>query len=97
MIERTGTQGANLDLEQLERGLAAHRHEISNWLRNVPHMEFIEIDYPTLVRDTGATVARITEFLGEERLPSREKMGLVVDPSLYRKKSLQEGQGDRQQ
>src|SRR5262249_12416728 len=31
MIERMGTEGANLDLEQLERGLVAHRHEISNW------------------------------------------------------------------
>jgi predicted AlkP superfamily phosphohydrolase/phosphomutase/tetratricopeptide (TPR) repeat protein len=87
MIERMGTQGANLDLEQLERGLVAHRQEISSWLRNVPHMEFIEIDYPTLIRDPDAIVTRITEFLGQERLPSHEKMKSVVDPSLYRKKS----------
>lgn len=87
MTDRLGTKGADLDTEQLERGLTAHRHEIVRWLQNVPHMKFIEIDYPTLIREPDATIAPIVEFLGEERLPSREKMKSVVDPSLYRKKS----------
>lgn len=87
MTERLGAKGADLDTEQLQRGLAAHRHEIVRWLQNVPHMDFIEVDYPTLIRQPGATIAPIVEFLGQERLPSHEKMKLVVDPSLYRKKA----------
>ena len=87
MTERLGAKGADLDTEQLQRGLAAHRHEIVRWLQNVPHMDFIEVDYPTLIRQPGATIAPIVEFLGQERLPSHQKMKLVVDPSLYRKKA----------
>lgn len=87
MTDRLGTKGADLDPEQLQRGLTAHRSEIIHWLQNVPHMEFIEVDYPTLIRDPGTTIARLVEFLGQERLPSHEKMKAVVDPSLYRRKS----------
>jgi LPS sulfotransferase NodH len=87
MTDRLGTKGADLDPEQLQRGLTAHRNEIIRWLQNVPHMEFIEVDYPALIRDPGATIARMVNFLGEERLPSHEKMKAVVDPSLYRRKS----------
>ena len=87
MTDRLGTKGADLDTEQLERGLTAHRHEIVRWLQNVPHMKFIELDYPTLIREPEATIAAIVEFLGEERLPSHEKMKSVIDPSLYRRKS----------
>ena len=87
MTDRLGTKGADLDAEQLQRGLAAHRDEIIRWLQTVPHIGFIEVDYPALIRDPGTTIARMVEFLGEERLPSAEKMKAVVDPSLYRRKS----------
>jgi LPS sulfotransferase NodH len=87
MIERLGSKGAALDLEELKRGLTAHRDEMRHWLRNVPHMEFVEVDYPALVRQPDATIARIVEFLGEDHLPAREKMKSAIDPSLHRKKS----------
>ena len=51
MIARSGTKGAELGHEQLTRGLRAHRNETRNWLKFAAHMEWIEIDYPALVRD----------------------------------------------
>jgi len=50
MVKRLETKAAELDSTQLKRGLRGHRDEILSWLKSTPHMEFIEIDYPTLVR-----------------------------------------------
>ncbi len=86
MVDRLATKGAELDTEQLQRGLTAHRHEMRSWLRSAPHMEWIEIDYPTLVKDPQSVVGRIVEFLGPDRLTTPEKMTSVVDASLYRRK-----------
>lgn len=87
MINRLATKGAELEVEQLQRGLAAHRNEIRQWVKNVPHMEFIEIDYPALVQDPLPQISRIIEFLGAVRLPKSAEMARVVDPSLHRKKT----------
>jgi hypothetical protein len=86
MISRLATKGAELDNEQLQRGLTMHRNEIRHWLKSVPHMEFIEIDYPTLIQNPGPEVSRLVEFLGADRLPNSAKMAKVIDPSLHRKK-----------
>jgi len=87
MVNRLATKSAELDAEQLERGLRGHRNETLNRLKSTPHMELIEVDYPALVRDPHSVVPRITEFLGKERIPHPEKMAAVIDASLYRQKS----------
>jgi tetratricopeptide (TPR) repeat protein len=87
MIDRLATKGAELEVEQLTRGLTAHRNETRNWLKSAPHLEFIEIDYPTLVRDPAPQIARIVEFLGIDRLPNVAGMSRVVDPALHRKRT----------
>ena len=87
MVNRLATKGAELDAEQLERGLRGHRNETLNRLKSTPYMELIEVDYPALVRDPHSVVPRITEFLGKERTPDPEKMAAVIDASLYRQKS----------
>ena len=86
MISRLATKGAELDNEQLQRGLKMHRNETLHWLKSVPHMEFIEIDYPTLIQNPGPEIARLVEFLGADRLPNSAEMAKVIDPSLHRKK-----------
>ena len=86
MVNRLATKGAELDDEQLQRGLTAHRNEICNWIKRVPHMDFVEVDYPTLVRDPQTVIASVVEFLGSDRLPNAEKMATVIDASLYRRK-----------
>jgi LPS sulfotransferase NodH len=88
MISRLATKGAELDNEQLQRGLKMHRNETLHWLKSVPHMEFIEIDYPALVRDPLPQISRVVEFLGNDRLPNSAEMAKVIDPSLHRKKNV---------
>ena len=86
MVNRLGKKAAELDTEQLQRGLTAHREETLRWLATAPHMKFIEIDYPALVRDPQSIVSRLVQFLGAEQLPNETVMAAVVDPSLYRRK-----------
>ena len=86
MTERLGTKGAELDPEQLARGLRAHRDETIQWFAQALHMEHIEVSYPALVRDPAPVIARLTEFLGADRLPRADQMMAAVDPSLHRQK-----------
>ena len=86
MIDRRAAKTADLESAQLKRGLRVHRDEILSWLKSTPHTEFIEIDYPTLVREPLPQISRLIDFLGTERLANSEQMATVVDPSLYRKR-----------
>ena len=87
MIGRLGSKGAELDPEQLQRGLVSHRNEILSWMKRAPHIQFVEVDYPALVENPSAVIAQLAEFLGPERLPTPEKMAAAVDASLYRRKA----------
>ncbi len=86
MLDRLATKGAELDVEQLQRGLTAHRNEIQAWMKRAPHIKFIEIEFPSLINDPSTALPRIAKFLGADRLPTPEKMTKVVDSSLYRRK-----------
>ena len=86
MTGNLGTRGAELDPEQLSRGLESHRNETRQWLKSAPNMEFIEVDYNALVSDPQPEITRLIEFLGTERLPTAARMADVIKPELYRKK-----------
>jgi predicted AlkP superfamily phosphohydrolase/phosphomutase/tetratricopeptide (TPR) repeat protein len=86
MMRRLGTKGANLEPDQLKRGLRAHTDEAGAWLRSAPHVKVLEVDYPTLVRDPAPQISRIVEFLGPDQLPRSSEMTAAIDPSLHRKK-----------
>ena len=86
MVNRLQTRGAELDEEQLQRGLAAHRDEIRRWMKAAPHIECIEIDYPSLTVEPQSAVLRIVELLGPDRLPTANSMTAAIDVSLYRRK-----------
>ena len=87
MTTRLGTKSADLDSEQLARGLRAHREDIRRWATTVPHITLLEIDYPKLVREPLPQISRLIDFLGKDRLPNSQQMATVVDHSLYRKRS----------
>jgi predicted AlkP superfamily phosphohydrolase/phosphomutase/tetratricopeptide (TPR) repeat protein len=86
MTKRLGSKGAELDRAQLERGLRAHRENMRKWADVTPNVEWLEIDYPSLVRDPRPAVTRVIEFLGPERLPDEKRMAAVIDPALHRRK-----------
>ncbi len=87
MTSRLGTKGAELDADQLARGLRAHRDEIRRWAMTTPHIQLLEVNYPSLVRDPGPVIAELVKFLGAERLPNQSAMSAAIDPSLHRQKS----------
>ena len=87
MTTRLGTKNANLDSAQLERGLRAHREEVRKWAAAVPHIEVLEIDYPSLVRDPAPVISKLVVFLGRERLPNEVAMATVIDPALHRRRA----------
>jgi tetratricopeptide (TPR) repeat protein len=95
MTSRLGTRGANLDTEQLERGLRTHREEVRRWGANTPEIEWLEISYPELVRNPRPAITKLAEFVGRERLPNVEAMAAVVDPSLHRRKNVSAPGKDR--
>jgi hypothetical protein len=86
MTTRLGSKGANLETAQLERGLRAHREEIRKWGKGAQHIEWIEIDYPELVRNPVPIIEKLVEFLGTDRLPKADAMVSVIDPVLHRRK-----------
>jgi hypothetical protein len=71
----------------MTRPIEGHRNETLHWLKSVPHMEFIEIDYPTLIRNPEPEISHLVEFLGADRLPNSAEMARVIDPALHRKKA----------
>jgi tetratricopeptide (TPR) repeat protein len=86
MTSRLGTRGASLDHDQLERGLRAHREQVRLWGKTTAGVEWLEVDYPALVRDPVLTICKLVEFLGRERLPNDQRMSAVIDASLHRRK-----------
>ncbi len=86
MIHHRETTGASLGPAELQDELAQHRQSILRWLDNHPRMEFLEIDYPTLIQDPAPQIKGLAEFLGD-RLTTPEKMSAVIDQQLYRQRS----------
>ena len=86
MIHRLGSKGAEFDSEQLARGLRAHREEIRQWASTAPHIDLLEVDYPSLVKEAAPVIAELVTFIGRERLPNDSAMATVIDPALYRHK-----------
>jgi tetratricopeptide (TPR) repeat protein len=87
MIQHRDTEGAGLDQHDLMRGLTSHRDDTLRWLTQVPHMDVLEVDYPTLINAPGEVLPRIAAFLGTQLLPVPEKMRSVIDPHLYRQQT----------
>jgi hypothetical protein len=86
MTNRLGTKGAELEPQQLERGLRAHREEVRRLAKTIPEIGWLEIDYPALVSEPEPEIAKLIQFLGRERLPNERAMAAVIDPVLYRRK-----------
>ncbi len=87
MTTRLGTKGADLDREQLEHGLRAHRAEVRKWAAAAPNIAWLEIDYPSLVQDPAPALAKLREFLGATVLPNESAMAAAIDPTLHRRKA----------
>jgi len=87
MIKNRKTEGANLMPDELKAQMAGHRDEVLAWLSKHPRATYIEIDYPSLVKNPEPHIQKIAEFLGPDLLPHPQRMRSVIDGGLYRKRS----------
>ena len=86
MIERLGTDGASLGVEQLQAQLTRHRDQTVRWLRSAKNVQTLPLDYTELVKDPRTMSDRVVQFLGEDLLPDCELMTRAVRPELYRQR-----------
>jgi len=86
MLEHKGTN-PKTEREYLEAAQQKHALEMLEALRKHSRVSLLEVDYPALVRDPQAGASRLTEFLGEERVPKSSAMAGVVKPQLHRHRS----------
>jgi predicted AlkP superfamily phosphohydrolase/phosphomutase/tetratricopeptide (TPR) repeat protein len=89
MLHRLGKTGTALDETRLINELARHRSTTLDFLKSAKHMEFIQVDYPSLIDTPEEIISSISSFLGSDTLASPEKMRTAINASLYRNKSRQ--------
>jgi tetratricopeptide (TPR) repeat protein len=83
MLDRKGDQ-PRTEREHLQHSQSNHVEQLLQSLRHSERIELIEIDYPSLVAEPTATIARVVEFLGQQRLAQWQNMAACIKPTLYR-------------
>jgi predicted AlkP superfamily phosphohydrolase/phosphomutase/tetratricopeptide (TPR) repeat protein len=83
MIRRLGTDGGDLNEAEMTRGLRSHLNDTVRWMKAAPNVEFIAVQYPSLVANPESVVPALCEFLGDT-IRSPAAMSKVVDQDLYR-------------
>ena len=78
-------------MEELERGLAAHREATLEMLDRSQNVEVLPIDYLGLLDDPSVAVEQLCSFLGADRLPAASQMAVAVKPNLYRERNESNG------
>ncbi len=64
----------------------SHSRHIREVLKKSDRVEMLEIDYPELVADPQATLARVADFLGEAFTPG-PKVEACIKPALHRQRT----------
>ncbi len=61
-----------------------HLERLSDWLPRQKHLEFLEIDYRSVIDDSHAVAVSVASFVEQDL--EIDAMASVVDPSLYRQR-----------
>ena len=89
MLERRGTEGADLSADQLIKAFEGQLDKVQKWLGERPNFEVLYVNYNELVADPGPAAAAINGFLGGGL--DESAMLAAVDPSLYRQRHSAQG------
>ena len=84
MLQRRGTEGADLSDDQLLKAFEGQLERLEAWLARQPNFEVHYVDYSRLVADPAPAAEAVNRFLGGEL-----DIGCMlqnVDPSLYRQR-----------
>jgi tetratricopeptide (TPR) repeat protein len=88
MLERQDREGARLDEDALKRAFSKQLTRVRAYMSRRPCFDVIEMDYNALVSDPEPHVRRLVEFLD---LPGDVgDMLAVIDPSLYRNRTVKQ-------
>ncbi len=85
MIDRLGTDGSEIEPDKIAARLERHRSQILQLLENQENFELIDVDYETLLKDTENQIARIIEFIDDQRLDA-DQMPNAIEHHLHREK-----------
>jgi len=84
MLERQG-QAPKREAAHLAKLQEEHSAKIREVLKKGEQVEMLEVNYPDLVADPAATIAKVADFLGE-RFHNRPAVAAVVKPKLHRQR-----------
>jgi len=88
MLERQHREGSRLQDEQLLAAFRGEIMQIETWIREQPSIEVHYLDYNATLAEPQDCFEEIASFLG--RRLDVAAMARVVDPSLYRNRSVAE-------
>ena len=87
MIERLGTQGSSNDIQQIADHLASHRKQVLAWLESRKFLDLLIVEYPNLLANPAAEIARVIDFVGDDILVDSQAMQNSIRPELYRQRA----------
>ncbi len=88
MLIRRGEDPDKMDDAQMAALFTKHVAQVEQWLQAQPNITVLYVHYSEILADPEVQVTRINEFLGGHL--DTMKMGLVVDPNLYRNRQEQQ-------
>ena len=81
MLADTAPQQVGADIR---RHFERHLQDLANWLPQQNHIQWLELEYRSVIDAPLAAADRVADFLEHDL--DREAMATVVDPSLYRQR-----------
>ena len=83
MLENRGEE-SNIDDATMAALFNKHVKQVEDWMKNQPHLQYIDVDYNAMLADPEFHVKKINQFLGGGL--DEAAMIAVVDPKLYRQR-----------
>ena len=84
---RLGTQGSSNEIQQIADHLASHRKQVLAWLESRKFLDLLIVEYPNLLANPAAEIARVIDFVGDDILVDSQAMQNSIRPELYRQRA----------
>jgi LPS sulfotransferase NodH len=84
MLERRG-QSPKREAAHLAKMQEEHSAKIREAFKKIETVNLLEVSYPDLVADPAATIAKLSDFLGD-RFENTPQVAAVVRPKLHRQR-----------
>jgi hypothetical protein len=84
MLVRRGEDPDAVDDQEMARLFEKHLAQVYDWMRKQDNVRFLDVDYNVMLSGPEPQLEEIQAFL--DFALDLQKMGMVVDPSLYRQR-----------